>query len=212
MTDIRTVLSAFSEEDAAKLTGVTPAQLRNWDKSGLYRPTYGRGQRREAFTRIYSFRDIVALRVLNALRNVHHVPPKRLREVSDKLSKYEGDRWTAVRLWALNKDVVWQEPGTARPENVVDHQAVVPEVMQAIIAETSKDLARMTARDPAKQGTIERSRHINQNQPVIGGTRIPVVAILRFHNAGYSAADILKEYPDLTERDIEAALKTRRAA
>lgn len=214
MIDIRTVLSAFSEEHAAKLSGVTPAQLRYWDKIGLYRPAHTRGQRREAFSRIYSFRDIVSLRVLSTLRNKHGVKVKRLRDVSDRLSQYEGDRWTAVRLWALNGDVVWQEPGSERPESVVDHQGVVPEVMQAIIAETSKDLARFTVRDASKVGVIESSRFINENKPVLGGTRIPVVAIQRFHAAGYNAAQIIKEYPDLTEKDIEAALahKDKRAA
>lgn len=212
MADIRTTISAFSEDHAARLTGCTKSQLRNWDKEGLYSPTYGRGSPREAFSRIYSFRDIVALRVLSVLRNTHRVPLARLRDVGEMLSSYGDDRWTAVRLYALNGDVVWRGPGGDQAENVVDHQNVMPEVMQAIIAETSRDIDRMMVRDPDKVGKIERSRHNNQNQPVIGGTRIPVATIQRFADAGYTTAQILEEYPDLTQSDIDAALSYKRRA
>jgi uncharacterized protein (DUF433 family) len=214
MADIRTVLSAFSEEHAAKLSGVTVAQLRYWDKKGLYQPAYGRGRSRQAFSRIYSFRDIVSLRVLSTLHNIHRVPLTRLREVGEALSKFKDDRWTAVRLWALNRNVIWQEPGTDRPEGILNHQGVVTEVMQAIIAETSSDVSRLSVRDPAKIGKVEKVRYINQNQPVLGGTRIPVAAIREFHKAGYNPAQIVAEYPDLTPKDIKAALryKVRRAA
>jgi len=37
-------------------------------------------------------------------------------------------------------------------------------------------------------------------------TRIPVRAVVSFSEAGYSAEDILREYPTLTPADIEAAL------
>jgi uncharacterized protein (DUF433 family) len=41
---------------------------------------------------------------------------------------------------------------------------------------------------------------------VIAGTRIPINAVKDFHAAGYSTDQIIKEYPDLTAEDVEAAL------
>lgn len=43
----------------------------------------------------------------------------------------------------------------------------------------------------------------------IAGTRIPLKAILSFHQEGYSAKAIIREYPSLTVEDIEAAISWR---
>jgi len=44
-------------------------------------------------------------------------------------------------------------------------------------------------------------------KPVIKGTRIPVYLILELLAAGMSMDDVLKEYPELTREDIQAALE-----
>jgi len=43
-------------------------------------------------------------------------------------------------------------------------------------------------------------------KPVIRGTRIPVYLIVELLAAGNSRQDILKEYPQLTDEDITAAM------
>ena len=43
-------------------------------------------------------------------------------------------------------------------------------------------------------------------KPVIKGTRVTVEAILRRLAEGLSIEDILKDYPYLTKKDIQAAL------
>jgi uncharacterized protein (DUF433 family) len=45
---------------------------------------------------------------------------------------------------------------------------------------------------------------------VIAGTRIPIAAIRSFADAGYSADEILAQYPSLTADDVEAALLAAR--
>src|SRR5690349_16486128 len=85
MSASRRVLAAFSEEQTGKLTGISTAQLRYWDRTGFYKPSYAESNRRIAFSRIYSFKDIVALRVLHVLRNQCKIPLQHLREVTDKL-------------------------------------------------------------------------------------------------------------------------------
>lgn len=43
----------------------------------------------------------------------------------------------------------------------------------------------------------------------IAGTRIPLKAILAFHQDGYSAEAIIRQYPSLTPEDIAAAIAWR---
>ena len=43
-------------------------------------------------------------------------------------------------------------------------------------------------------------------KPIIKGTRIPVEAILKRLADGMTISDILEEYPNITEKDIRAAL------
>lgn len=205
------VIAAFSEEQTARLTGVTKSQLRYWDKTDFYKPSYSEENRRIPFSRIYSFKDIVALRILNVLRNQYNVSLPHLRRVSDKLSHLEADpdRWTKSTLYVLNKQVIWHEPETDMPQEVVSRQYVLPTVsLQSVVSDTKRDIAKYrTPRDKSQFGHIERNRYVNHNLPVLAGTRIPVNAIKRFSEAGYSDDEILSEYPDLTIHDINAALE-----
>jgi uncharacterized protein (DUF433 family) len=42
---------------------------------------------------------------------------------------------------------------------------------------------------------------------VLAGTRIPTQAIWNFYRAGYKMLAILKEYPRLTAKDVQAAIE-----
>ena len=44
-------------------------------------------------------------------------------------------------------------------------------------------------------------------KPVIKGTRIPVYLIVEMVANGLSIKEILKEYPELSEEDVKAALR-----
>ena len=48
---------------------------------------------------------------------------------------------------------------------------------------------------------------ICNGRPIISGTRITVQTILEFLGAGDSIADILEEYPSLTQEDIYACIQ-----
>jgi len=43
-------------------------------------------------------------------------------------------------------------------------------------------------------------------KPVIKGTRIPVYLIIELIAGGMTVKDVLKEYPELREEDVKAAL------
>lgn len=54
---------------------------------------------------------------------------------------------------------------------------------------------------------IEINPKIMMGKPVIKGTRIPVYVILNLLAEGYGFEKIIKEYPDLTQQDILAAIE-----
>jgi uncharacterized protein (DUF433 family) len=198
------IVGAFSEEQAERLTGLSRSQLRYWDRTGFFEPAYGRAG--GAFGRIYSFRDLVALRVLGQLRNRHQVPLQHLREVAEKLSHLADAKWTGTKLWVLNKRVVFEEPETLKKREVVDGQYVLEIPLQVVISETRKHVAELNARGQSVVGQVERSRFVAHNAPVIAGTRITVAAVRRYAEAGFTPEQIVQEYPDLTVADVEAAL------
>jgi uncharacterized protein (DUF433 family) len=65
----------------------------------------------------------------------------------------------------------------------------------------------MIGRRPGTFGQVSRDPGVLGNAWVIAGTRIPVAAIRRLHEDGYSNDRIIAEYPDLVAADIAAALK-----
>ena len=60
-------MEGFTSHQASRLTGCTPRQLRYWDKIGLVPPSVQRTGGRPGVPRLYSFRDLVALRVVTSL-------------------------------------------------------------------------------------------------------------------------------------------------
>ncbi len=58
----------------------------------------------------------------------------------------------------------------------------------------------------AQHPRIEIDPDVMVGKPVIRGTRITVELIVRRFADGYTLADILDDYPHLTEEDVHAAL------
>jgi uncharacterized protein (DUF433 family) len=168
--------------------------------------------RRRAFSRVYTFRDVACLQVLNALRNEAKVPLQHLREVKEKLSHLGEDIWANTTLYVLNKRVVFHNPETDRREDAVTSQGALQIPLAVVTRRLEDEMAKLRARDESQRGRITRKRNVAHNRPVIAGTRIPIKTIKAFAEDGYSVADILKEYPTLSEADVRAALNDKEAA
>ncbi|HVM12461.1 MAG TPA: MerR family transcriptional regulator [Actinomycetota bacterium] len=60
-------MEGFTTHQASRLSGCTPRQLRYWDQIGLVRPSLRQTGGRPGVPRMYSFRDLVELRVVRSL-------------------------------------------------------------------------------------------------------------------------------------------------
>lgn len=87
---------AFTTAQAARLAGCTPSQLAHWRRTGLVGPS-GDG-------RSYTFRDLVALRVVSSLLDAG-LPLHRIRVALDRL-RADGGELTATRL-VTDGTTVW---------------------------------------------------------------------------------------------------------
>jgi uncharacterized protein (DUF433 family) len=214
MSDARpdTVVEAFSEDHVQRLTGISKQQLRYWDRTGFFKPSMADADRRHAYARVYSFRDVLCLQILNALRNEAKIPLSHLREVKQKLSHLGEDLWTKTTLYVLDKRVIFHKPETDLREDVISSQVILEIPLMVVTRKIEKEIEIMHKRDVHQFGAISRKRNIAHNRPVLGGTRIPVSAVKAFHEAGYSVEEIIQEYPALTQADIEAALGCDEAA
>lgn len=201
------VVSAFTEEHVERLTGLSRRQLRHWDRTGFFVPSLAYEDRSQPYSRLYSFRDLVSLKILNALRNEAKVPLPHLREVKEKLAHLGEGAWARTTLYVLNRRVVFENASTKSKEEIVSGQGILQIPLKVASGDMTDAVRALRQRDAASVGRIERKRGLAQNQPVVAGTRIPVRNIKAFAEAGYSIERIRREYPTLTREDIEAALK-----
>jgi uncharacterized protein (DUF433 family) len=209
LLDVSNVVAAFSEEQVERLTGLTKGRLRYWAKTDFFKPSFVEENPRLPYSRFYSFKDIVALRTLEMLRVQNNVPLQHLRKVAEKLSHLEDELWIKTTLFVVNRKVAIVNPETGKPEEVVSGQYLLGIPLRQVIEDTSADIVKMRRRTGSMVGHISRSRAIARNAWVIAGTRIPVGAVKRLAEDGYTTEQIIDEYPDLTRKDVEAALRHR---
>lgn len=213
MSQDQSTIAAFSEAQVEYLTKLRKGRLRYWERTGFFAPSYLQGDEssKKKGVRIYSFRDIVALRTLEMLRVQNNVPLQHLRKVAEKLSKSGLDVWARTTLWVMNRKVIFQPPGGGKPREVLSGQYVMDIPLSRVVEDTHKDILAMGRRKSEDIGVIRKSSGISGG-PVLAGTRIRVASVKRLAEDGYSIEAIRAEYPDLTVDDINAALAYSQAA
>jgi len=204
--DASVVIAAFTEDEVRRLTGVSVRQLRYWDKTGFFSPSLGDPDRRLPYSRMYSFRDLICLQVISAIRNNAKVPLPHLREVKEELAHMGDDVWAKTTLYLHNKKVVFVNPDTNEKEEIVSGQGILRIPLEVVRSDMLAEVKKVRERDSADIGRVVRKRNVVRNQPIIAGTRVPVSSVKAFAEAGYSVDEIRQEYPHLTSEDIEAAI------
>ena len=205
MLDISNVIAAFSEDQASALTRLSIGRLRYWARTGFFEPSYV-AETRGPYGKIYSFKDIVALRTLEMLRVRNGVPLQHLRRVAEKLAHLEDELWTTTKLRVWDRKVVFDEPESGRAREVLSGQFVEEYQLIEIINETGSEINQMKSRDETEIGQIVSVAGVHRGAPVMAGTRIPVASIKRLHEDGFDVDRIIREFPRLSAADVEAAL------
>jgi uncharacterized protein (DUF433 family) len=211
MADSTSAVLALSADHMERLTGLSPRQLAYWDKTGFFKPEYASENRRLPNSRVYSFRDAVGLRTISVLLNAHKVSLTHLKVVAKKLTAYTDRPWSELRLRVWNRQVQFDEPETGATRDVILGQYVLLPIID-VIHEVEQRVEKLKVRDQLSIGHFEKHRYISHNRLVIAGTRVPVATILEYIEDGYSTESILKEFPSLTEADIQAVVRDGKAA
>lgn len=203
VSDNTVVLRAFSIDHAARVTRVTKNRLMRWDRAGFFSPEIvDEADRGNPYSRVYSFNDLVGLRVLAVLADKYRVPYAELKAAHDLLKKEVQRPWSEIKLTVANRKVVIYDKG-GRPVNVTDGQYSFQEIPLPEIARDVAERAQaLRQRDNDQIGVIERHKFVARNARVLAGTRIPVVAIESFIDEGFDDDSIVAEYPGLTRFDV----------
>lgn len=199
---------AFAADHVRRLTGLSLRQIRYWDDTAFFSPTFVDGHRKRAFGRIYSFRDVVGLRTIAILRKQHRIPLQELRRVGEWLRAHHDAPWSSLRFAIAGRKIVFFDPmsGVAT-EPRGEGQKVLDIALEPIAHEMRQAAERLRARQSDQIGQIVRNRYVVHNAWTLAGTRIPTQAIWNFHEAGYTVDAILAEYPRLTAEDVVSAIE-----
>jgi uncharacterized protein (DUF433 family) len=201
-------VAAFNVDQVIALTGLSARQLAYWDRIGFFPPRYYERSPSGRTTRLYTFRDLVGLRVLAMLRNTYHVPLQELRKAHGYLIEHYDDPWSEITFYVLGRSVFFDDPRSGvRREGARPGQTVFAEIPMVRIERDIRAAAnRLRDRTQDEIGKIAQYRSVMSHAPVLAGTRIPTSAVWNFHQAGYDTAAILKQYPSLTPDDVAAAI------
>lgn len=202
-------LLAFSAHQVSRLTHLSLGQLRYWDQTDFFSPEYASGYRRGAFSRVYSFRDLVGLYTLSLLRKKYHFSLQELRRVAGYLRRFHSTPWSGLAFYLSGGDVFFRDPDNpdsfigARPLSQTPMSILE---MEKIVNEVEGKARKLRQRSRRQVGQVERNRYVVHNAPVLAGTRVPTRAVWNLHKAGYSPRAIIREYPRLKRGDVQAAL------
>ncbi len=198
---------AFSADHVRRLTGLSERQLRYWDDTGFFRPQFASELRHRPFGRIYSFRDLVNLRIVALLRNEHQVPLQDLRAVGARLAECPQSSWATLTLYLSGRQVFFEDPRAGDRRSAREPlQAVLPIEMDRVASRMRLASEQLRQRSADQIGRVEQNRYVAHNAPVLSGTRVPTRAVWNLHQAGYSAEKIIAEFPRLSAADVDAAV------
>ncbi|MFN3971017.1 MAG: DUF433 domain-containing protein [Gemmobacter sp.] len=199
------VLKAFTEEQTARLARLSVSRLVYWDRTGFFRPSFGDENRRLKYSRNYSFRDVVGLRTLSMLINEHGIPVRYLRKVKDCLQRPQ-EFWADTVIYILGKKVYFEEPNIDTFREPTSGQLSLKNIpLRRVIGEVENEVLQLRRRDNSSFGKVSRDKFVVRNSLVIDGTRVPVNTIKVYFDEGYTQEQIKREFPSLTDEDIEAA-------
>jgi DNA-binding transcriptional MerR regulator len=204
------VIRALSAFHVCHLTGLSLRQLSYWDDTEFFSPYYASENSRSPFSRVYSFEDLVGLRVIAILRNDYTIPLQKLRKIAEQLSAHHPRPWSGLVLYVRRKDVFFKEPDTEHVRKAEHSQYVFTVALDSVTTDMQSKADALRRRREEQIGHLERHRNVVHNAWVVAGTRIPTKTVWRYHQAGYDTPSIIRDYPLLTPADIASAISHER--
>ncbi len=203
----------FTVEQVVALTGLSKWRLSHWSAIDFFKPEVS--ERDGRHVALYSFRDVVGLRVLAILRDEHRVSLGALQQVGEWLQDRYEQPWSTLRFFVAGREVFFRDPSTDTTISATSiGQTAIPIELEPIAERMRASVSKMRARTKETRGKIEQQRGVVGHAPKIAGTRVPTAAIWSYFEAGRTPRAILREYPELSIADINAAIayeKDRRA-
>lgn len=200
---------SYSPPLTATLSGATVRQLAYWRKSSQGRPALFEPEFSRSPRVLYSYRDIVALRMLVQLRE--ELSLQRVRKAVRWLELHFPDtHLSAHRIKTVpgTSTAVWFTPDG-------DYVDVVQKpgqmgfrlVLQDLLGEftTSKGRRVPDLGEPTPGVLIDPE--VRAGFPVIEGTRIPFTLVAGLRGDGLSDTEISDLYPKVTPREIAGAVE-----
>lgn len=197
----------YSPPLAAALSGATLRQLAYWrrdtaDHAPLLLPEFARSPRV-----LYSYQDIVALRMFVRLRRQTSL--QRIRRAVAWLERHHPDtHLSGHRMEAQpgGRTIVWISADSDYFD-IVEHpgQAGIQVVMDDVFDEFKTSSGRRVPdlTSPAPGVTVDRG--VRGGFPVISGTRVPFNIIADLYADGMKPSDIRGLYPGVRARDVLGA-------
>jgi uncharacterized protein (DUF433 family) len=192
---------------AATLTGASVRQLAYWRRTT---PTHGVLFAPEHGTRprvLYSYQDIVALRMFVQLRG--HLSLQKVRKVASYLLKHYPDTHLAshsIKAVPGGRTAVWVSPD-GEYVDVIERPGqgglkfVMDDIFRSFTTGTGQRVPDLA--EPTQGVTIDPG--VRGGFPVIEGTRIPFTVVAGLYADGMTSGEIAELYPAVTEADVVGA-------
>lgn len=195
----------FSARIAKRLAGITYRQLDHWDKTRLVgsslRQAGGKGSRR-----VYSFQDVVALRVVAGLRRAG-LSLQAIRRAVAYLKRHADKPLSTLHLVADGKRLLVFTDDPGRHIDATDHGQVVTSIGVAPIASALRhEVAELSAPRHAEVRVRGRVYHIVMTPDLnVGGYTVSVPELPGCFTEGDSAGEARHMAREAIELWLEAS-------
>jgi DNA-binding transcriptional MerR regulator/predicted RNase H-like HicB family nuclease len=196
------IRSGFGSKTVLRLTGITYRQLVHWDKTGLVgssvRAAAGRGSRR-----VYSFEDLIALRVVARLLDAG-ISLQAVRRAVQYLKRHTDRPLSRFALVPSGKKILVPTEDPAKLVEATQHGQVIIEIpVKPIVERLEAEVTEMSApRDVDVRVGGRSYRAVLTPDLEVGGFTVEVPELPGCRTEG----DDLAETKKMTREAIEAWL------
>lgn len=204
-------IEAFDQDLVRRITRLSRRQLEYWDQINLISPSVA-AHEVAGLPRLYSFRDLLKLKVAAEMRRRHVLPGEMKAKIVELEQRGITDPLLTLRIVGDPEAeggrgrAFWIDPRSDAPMSWKDTNqpaAVYDLKMEDLRSGLQATIQQLTARS---DGHVETVRGVQGSEPVIAGTRVPVRKIAALVKDGWGPDEVVAAMPHLTTKDVEAAI------